>query len=301
MLPPLSSLGASSAVARSDFWFTSEASLGVQHFRSDGRVFFPNHTHAEYNIVICLEGKIRVSQFGATETLLPGDLVWGNAGVVHASEYGVGNVPTRAISLTLTEKLFLHRLAESGLVRWRDRTRPALVGRQSSEMLLDMAVKISQQIEGRQPKDPFALELLANQLVMQTLRGWPRPDLATGAPTLTPQLPRWQFVKALEYMSSLRKERFSVPALARNIGSSPARLNRLFRQSTGSTPAFYFNRVLLERATSLLSGTDFPVKQIAFDLGFRTPSHFCESFRKLSGCSPMAFRAQGNSLLPATT
>jgi AraC-like DNA-binding protein len=56
-----------------------------------------------------------------------------------------------------------------------------------------------------------------------------------------------------------------------------------------------FSKILqntrLERGLTLLQTTGIPVSQIALECGFRTPSHFSDSFRKRFGIKPTAIRS----------
>lgn len=55
-----------------------------------------------------------------------------------------------------------------------------------------------------------------------------------------------------------------------------------------------FSQILLntrlEKGLTLLQTTDVPISQIALECGFKTPSHFSESFRKRFGIKPRSIR-----------
>ena len=55
-----------------------------------------------------------------------------------------------------------------------------------------------------------------------------------------------------------------------------------------------FSKILqntrLEHGLSLLQSTDIPISEIAFDCGFKTPSHFSDSFKKRFGIKPSEIR-----------
>ncbi len=55
-----------------------------------------------------------------------------------------------------------------------------------------------------------------------------------------------------------------------------------------------FSKILqntrLEHGLSLLQSTDIPISEIALDCGFKTPSHFSDSFRKRFGIKPSEIR-----------
>jgi AraC-like DNA-binding protein len=71
--------------------------------------------------------------------------------------------------------------------------------------------------------------------------------------------------------------------------------NSLARYTTGycsKTPKeIIVERVILE-IKRLLSATSLPVKEIAFQLGFDEPTNLIKYFRKYTGTTPSAFRAQ---------
>ena len=55
-----------------------------------------------------------------------------------------------------------------------------------------------------------------------------------------------------------------------------------------------FSKILqntrLEHGLSLLQSTDMPISEIAFNCGFKTPSHFADSFKKRFGIKPSEIR-----------
>lgn len=59
-----------------------------------------------------------------------------------------------------------------------------------------------------------------------------------------------------------------------------------------------FSRILLnsrlERGLTLLQTTDRPISAIALDCGFKTPSHFSDSFKKRFGIKPRCIRSAEN-------
>jgi AraC family L-rhamnose operon regulatory protein RhaS len=59
---------------------------------------------------------------------------------------------------------------------------------------------------------------------------------------------------------------------------------------TNRTPIGYLVQCRVERAAHLLSGTDRPVTEIAFECGFQSSQYFARTFRREFGCSPTAFR-----------
>ena len=74
--------------------------------------------------------------------------------------------------------------------------------------------------------------------------------------------------------------------------SQDADLVRRFKESTGDTIHGYVRRLRLDRAKALLAADGVRLKDVAAELGFKTPSHFAAEFRQQTGCSPSEYRAR---------
>ncbi len=69
-----------------------------------------------------------------------------------------------------------------------------------------------------------------------------------------------------------------------------AYLCRLFKRFDTQSPYQYLMTLKMANAAEQLRKTDRLVKEIAFDLGFDDPFHFCRAFKKVFGVSPQTFR-----------
>jgi len=83
---------------------------------------------------------------------------------------------------------------------------------------------------------------------------------------------------------------FPVDAMAKIAGMSSSRFHALFQAETGLSPSAYHLHARLSRARELVERTDFPIQQIALELGFSSAFHFSAAFRKYAGKSPREFR-----------
>ena len=73
---------------------------------------------------------------------------------------------------------------------------------------------------------------------------------------------------------------------------APKYLSNVVKQTLGSSPNKYIDEALMRQAKSLLSSTSLSVQQISDRLGFRNQSHFGTFFKRQTGLSPKAFKAQ---------
>jgi AraC family transcriptional regulator len=65
----------------------------------------------------------------------------------------------------------------------------------------------------------------------------------------------------------------------------------MFKTSKGEPPHRYLQRLRVEKAKRLISGTETELSDIALACGFATQSHFSACFRKSTGFTPSAWRA----------
>ncbi len=86
-------------------------------------------------------------------------------------------------------------------------------------------------------------------------------------------------------------EPFNEANLAHRVGLSASQLHRLFVAQLGMTAFAYYDWRRHQHAQQLLGHTDQPIKAIAYQLGFRQPSHFTRWFSKKQGRSPRSYRA----------
>src|SRR4051794_37330948 len=83
---------------------------------------------------------------------------------------------------------------------------------------------------------------------------------------------------------------YSAKRLAKICKVSPRHLQREFHRNVGCSPQHWLDgrRMLLAKAM-LMQGE--PVKQVAFELGFKQRSHFSRCFRRCHRVSPSRFLA----------
>jgi LacI family transcriptional regulator len=100
--------------------------------------------------------------------------------------------------------------------------------------------------------------------------------------------------KALHHVLGTIRLRFgdqlTVDKLAAAAGLDRHSLNRLFRETVGSSVHAELLRVRLHNAQRLLRSTDKPIAEIALVCGFADQAHFSRSFKQQAGLTPSQFR-----------
>jgi len=96
--------------------------------------------------------------------------------------------------------------------------------------------------------------------------------------------------KVLAYVEEKLAEPVGVRELASQVHMSPFHFARRFKQAVGTPPHAYITHVRIERAKSLLAGTNIPLIEVATRVGYRTQAHFTGVFHRYVGTTPRAYR-----------
>lgn len=83
-----------------------------------------------------------------------------------------------------------------------------------------------------------------------------------------------------------------VDGMAEAAAVSRSGLTRKMRSLTGVSPADFLKQARLSHAEAMLTTTDLPVKEIAFDCGFSDLNYFGKCFKSAYGLSPTAYRKE---------
>ena len=87
----------------------------------------------------------------------------------------------------------------------------------------------------------------------------------------------------------LGNENLSVETLCKSIGTSERQLQRKLKTITNKSPNQLISSVRLHRARELLLTHEYNISEVAFQIGFSSPSYFAKRFKKEFGISPSFF------------
>jgi AraC-like DNA-binding protein len=107
----------------------------------------------------------------------------------------------------------------------------------------------------------------------------------------SPTPPVRHLVRARDLADSRYTEPLTVDDLAEVARLSRAHFSREFKKAFGESPHSYLLTRRLERAASLLRGTDWSVADICMSVGRTSVGSFTSSFTAAYGLSPTAYRA----------
>ena len=100
--------------------------------------------------------------------------------------------------------------------------------------------------------------------------------------------------KAQEYIESKPQEKISVERLSSMFSVSRRNFDRRFIKATGNTPFEYSQRVKIELAKKVFETTRKTIKEAMYEVGYSDEQAFRETFRKITGLSPLEYRNRYN-------
>ncbi len=85
---------------------------------------------------------------------------------------------------------------------------------------------------------------------------------------------------------------FGVEDLSREVGMSRVHMNRKLKEALGISPSSLIKSTRMKQAAYLLVHDKVNISEVAYRVGFSTPSYFSNSFRSYFGLSPKEFVAK---------
>lgn len=96
--------------------------------------------------------------------------------------------------------------------------------------------------------------------------------------------------------ASYADKNFSMIDVADKLGMSASYLGKLFKRVSGQTFIEYLQSVRMEEARRLLADSDLEISQVVSAVGYGDVPYFYKIFKKLNGCTPLAYRTNHTGL-----
>jgi AraC family transcriptional regulator len=231
----------------------------------------PNHTHEQAYLDLSLSGTMRDCWNGQTSVRGPLTLACMPVGAPHATLF-----PEEARTLQIMlPAAWLERVQQAAplggrVVCYRD------------SLPVWIAMRLYREFQRRDDLSPLVLEGMLLELLAEMARQSPERAEEKGAP-------RW-LRQTEEYLRANFAEALSIDAVAAAAGVHPSHLMRGFRRQYRCTIGDYVRRLRIEYACHLLSASETPLVQIALAAGFTDQSHFNQTFKGMTGMTPVQFR-----------
>jgi len=235
----------------------------------------PSHSHEHAYFCLILEGVGLQSYGKRTRLLRPFTSYFCPAGEVHSEKLDKGRGREFIIGFNsawldrLRERATIQEVSvdfQGGLPAW-------------------LAMRAYDEFLHADSASPLAIEGLTLELIALVSRRY--------LGTCGPKPPRW-LAAARDMLHEHFAEPLSLGDIAQAVHVHPVHLAREFRRWYRCTVGDYARRVRIDYARDALIHTDAPLVQIAYGAGFSDQSHFTRTFKRLTGMTPVEFRATKN-------
>ncbi len=240
--------------------------------------------HGAYSIALVTDGNFQYRTAQGSALMTPGSLLLGNDGAC----FECGHQHTRGdrcLAFHFSPELF-----ESVVAAAPGATQLALAAPRLPPVPSILALLASAQAlrdESGAPEEFRELALRLAGEVCATLA----EDSHLSRRTPTPRDER-RVAAALRRIEARQGVRLSVDELAAEAAVSAFHFLRIFEQVVGVTPGQYMLRTRLRRAAIGLRASNDAIASVALDCGFNDLSTFNRQFRRATGLTPGAYRAQ---------
>lgn len=93
-----------------------------------------------------------------------------------------------------------------------------------------------------------------------------------------------------QYIREHSHEDLSLDELAAMVDLSPFYISRIFKEEMGINYIDFLTACRIEKAKTLLAGSELSLKEITFKVGYHDPNYFSKVFKKVEGISPSDYR-----------
>jgi len=149
--------------------------------------------------------------------------------------------------------------------------------------------RVHEELLRRNPS-PLFLQGIAQAIAIHLARHY--AETIEDSPSGSPSLPGYKLRQITDWMAQNVAEEFNLDRLARQAGLSKFYFNRLFKGAMGVSPSRYQMTLRMNEAKRLLRETKKSVVDVGLDVGYASPSHFAQLFRRETGLSPSDYRRQ---------
>ena len=136
-------------------------------------------------------------------------------------------------------------------------------------------------------REKMDLQVLGNYVWSTLMFKRDRARRQDPLPSLPPEI-----TKVMRMLSSDPGREWSLEDVAREVGWSRSHLHAEFKQATQTTPHQYLIRERMAEARHQLVKSQTSIKEVAYNVGFKSTENFCRLFKKVHQQTAGDFRAR---------
>jgi AraC family transcriptional regulator, melibiose operon regulatory protein len=254
------------------------------------------HWHNEFQFMLAREKTTVVTAADQSFVLDEGDGMFINAGVSHSTKAGDGI--SSSYTCIMMHPKFIYGLNNSMFKRYY--VTPVLESKAMSVILfhesipwhrtvIDLLKKVDIEFRTKEYTYMLTVQQLFLELwtLILTYNSNRLNNTATAAMSL---VDKERMDKMLSYIVRNIHRKIDLTMIAQEGCISNSECCRLFRRTANISPMEYVNNTRLLEAARLLTTTKKSVTEIAYEVGFTSPSYFSEQFGKFMNCRPLEYR-----------
>ncbi|WP_438350247.1 AraC family transcriptional regulator [Paenibacillus sp. FA6] len=261
------------------------------------------HSHNGFELYLCVQGNGNFIASEQIHALGMGTFTVVSPMALHLSRPD-RSVPFHryilAVQRSYLENLYVEDRASSFIIRqWlpepdNDSIHFQLNGRQLLN-LQDTLAQLEREINKKQPCYP----LIVKSLILQLFAQLGRYQFETGEDQRGSYEQKRLVENILCYIMEHHHEPLSAETLCGQFHLSRSYLFRIFKQNTGVSINESLITIRINKAKDFLQGTELPITEVAATVGFQDLSHFCHTFKRLSGMTPSRYRSAHMLISPS--
>jgi AraC family transcriptional regulator len=239
-------------------------------YKPEARV--PSHSHDEAFFCIALSGGCEETYAGRSRTydLFSAEFLPAN----HSHSLTFSPAKTRAFSVALGSE-WLKQAGEYSL-----KLDQSVFG---GPGLSSLFLRLYKEFLMEDTAAPIAIEGLLLQMLSEVSR--------RNAEDVERQPPRW-FRYVIELLHNSFQERLTMTQIAATAGIHPVHLARQFQRFKNCTVGDYIRDLRIQHACHQLANSEESPASIGAAAGFADQSHFCRTFKRLVGITPVQYREE---------
>ena len=249
------------------------------------------HTLNYYDITFITEGKGAFSVDNQTYEAIPRDVLFSKPGEIrnwdtHHIINGYALIfEEEFLSSLFKDSLFVRHLSFFQIGSFSSRLH---LSDELYTRILETLHDIKMEIDSYQQGDVHVLRALLYEVLMLLDREYKKVNMEEE--TTSKEVGNIHINKFMKLVESHLKEQHSVQYYADKLCITPNYLNEIVTSTKGISAKQYIRNKVMDEAKRLLTYTDFPISDIAFELHFSTVSYFIRSFRQHTGETPLLYR-----------
>ncbi len=259
----------------------------------------------DYELVLVLRGRARVTVLGREEDVVAGDVLWFRPFEVHSivsyAEEPFGHI---AVHFDLApgfppSKRSLHNREAYAVTLADGLDMPRRVRLDCAGKTFGRFSRVVEEWEKGTAVGRFGARVALEQIIVELIALGEEGERAVAGAVSEEEADKQGMLSArdrarlkrvISVMQSNLRSSVTVKDLADEAQMSASHFNRLFKRYTGYSPADYLRSLRVQRARELLADPGLSIKEVAVLAGFGDPFVFSKTFRRVDGLTPSAYR-----------